>query len=145
MAEVRVGGRVWDAEAAAAFVARYLTTPAQNWAYPAYDGYPGAPTDFVGPQDLFAPALLNAGLSLPSYYAFLDALDEINTRLADVPTSVDLADADAEQVASVARVIAMRPTGTSGSGATTNSAQPSAPRRSPATCSWSQVTGVPMK
>ncbi len=105
MAEVRVGGRVWDAEAAAAFVARYLTTPAQNWAYPAYDGYPGAPTDLVGPQDLFAPALLNAGLSLPSYYAFLNSLDEINTRLADVPTSVDLADADAEQVASVARVI----------------------------------------
>lgn len=105
MSVVRVGGRSWSSDEASAFVKRYLTTPRENWAYPAYDAYPGAPTDLVGPQDLFAPELLNAGLSLRAYYAFLDALEEVNERLAHVPTAVDLATAKPDDIAAVAHVI----------------------------------------
>lgn len=105
MSQVQVGGRAWDLDEATRFVTRYLTTPAENWAYPAYDGYPGAPGDLVGPQDLFAPELLNAGLDLGAYYAFLGALDEVNVRLAAVPTAVDLADATTADIEAIVHVI----------------------------------------
>ena len=72
---VRVGGLTTPLSEARGFVHRYLNNPAEHWAYPAYDSYPGSGTAKLEPQDLFAPTLLNAGIrTLPSYYAFLDAL-----------------------------------------------------------------------
>lgn len=89
-AQVHVGGMSMAIDEARAFVHGYLTSTPARWAYPAYDGYPGTPGDTLGPQDLFAPELLNAGLTLRSYYAFLAVMDEVNSRLSEVPVDVDL-------------------------------------------------------
>jgi hypothetical protein len=90
---LRVGGASAAQDDATRFVRHYLNTPSARWAYPAYDGYPGGPTPDISAQDLFGPTLLNAGLrSLRSYYELLDALPELNRRLARIPRGADLAD-----------------------------------------------------
>ncbi|WP_444664285.1 DUF6308 family protein [Cellulomonas sp. CW35] len=102
---VRVGARSTTVDDAFVFVRRYLNAPEERWSYPAYDEYPGAATDLLGPQDLFAPELLNAGLNLGSYYAFLSVLDEVNAALAAVPTGVALDEAENVAVTAVADLI----------------------------------------
>lgn len=44
-----------------------------NWSYPAYDSYPGnGDPDSVGPQDVLAAGLLNAGQNpLTTQYTFV--------------------------------------------------------------------------
>ena len=105
---VRVGGAVAPYAEAEAFVRRYLTHPADNWAYPAYDGYPGGPTRDVCEQDLFAPTLLNAGISkLSSYYALLAVLPELNKRLSHVREGIPLGEASRADLDAVAEVFAI--------------------------------------
>lgn len=102
---VRVGARSMTTHDAFAFVRQYVNTPEERWSYPAYDGYPGAATNLLAPQDLFAPELLNAGLTLRSYYAFLDVLDVVNEALTAVPTDVALENANDEAVRAVTELI----------------------------------------
>lgn len=108
MQPVTIGVMTAPFTEAEAFVRRYLTQPAENWAYPAYDGYPGGPAGELTAQDLFAPALLNAGISkLSSYYAFIALLPELNARLAHVPAGVSLGAATDPQLEAVADLIAL--------------------------------------
>ena len=92
---VRVGARSMSTDDAFDFVRSYVGSPEEHWSYPGYDGYPGAASHLIGPQDLLAPQLLNAGLNLRSYYGFLAVLDEVNERLAAVPIDVPLDEAGA--------------------------------------------------
>jgi len=95
MINLRVGGASAPMTDARIFVHRYLNTPSEHWAYPAYDGYPGGPTSEITEQDLFGPALLNAGLrSLRSYDEFLEQLPELNIRLKWIDYDASLADAE---------------------------------------------------
>jgi len=108
MGQVRVGAATAPYREAEIFVRRYLTRTTDHWAYPAYDGYPGGHTAQLSEQDLFAPALLNAGISsLSTYYAFLATLPELNARLAHVPLDVPLGRATDSQVEAVADLFAV--------------------------------------
>ncbi|MDM7853670.1 DUF6308 family protein [Cellulomonas alba] len=105
MTKLRVGAETIDADAANRLVVTYLNSPSDHYAYPAYDGYPGSAGPFIGPQDLFAPTLLNAGVrTLRAYYSLLDGLDGINERLTEVREDVALADADERDLAAAAHL-----------------------------------------
>lgn len=94
---VSVGGARLERATAIGFVHRYLNSPAEHWAYPGYDGYPGGPTADVSEQDLLGPSLLNAGLRrVRSFDEFRDVLPSINQRLRKIPTAAALSDADVD-------------------------------------------------
>jgi hypothetical protein len=73
---------------ACSFVTAY-TAIGSEYAYPAYDGYPGSGSATLDGSDLLAPILLNVRhIKIRSYNALLDCLDELNeglTALRDVP------------------------------------------------------------
>lgn len=109
-----VGARTLPLREAADYVRTYLASDANGprsttpFAYPAYDGYPGSAGLGLGPQDLFAPALLNVPLySLRTYYELVDALPRVNDRLRSVPAYLSLADAEDDVLNRAADVFAI--------------------------------------
>lgn len=99
-----VGGKKIVLAEAVKFARRYLSGEG-NWAYPAYDAYPGHAGPEVGRPDLLAVALLNAHQRpVQSYYGLESLLPLINDRLADPALSGTLADADQGTVDAIARL-----------------------------------------
>lgn len=79
---LRVGGPTMDFAQAKMYVGDYTANTTRTWSYPAYDAYPGSPTETVELPDLLAVALLNAGQKpIVSYYALEALLPKINDRL----------------------------------------------------------------
>lgn len=102
--QLTVGGRRIPLDEARAFAQNYLLGEG-NWAYPAYDAYPGHPGTDVGRADLLAVALLNAHQRpLESYYGLESLLPLINERLADPALHGTLADANQETIDAIARL-----------------------------------------
>jgi len=102
--QLTVGGRKIPLNEAKAFARIYLSGDG-NWAYPAYDAYPGHTGTDVGRADLLAVALLNAHQRpVESYYGLESLLPLINGRLADPALSGNLADADQETIDAIARL-----------------------------------------
>ncbi|MGP4033840.1 DUF6308 family protein [Pseudarthrobacter sp. 1C304] len=100
---IRVGGASAGFDEAFAWASRYITNQDQTYSYPAYDAYPGACSDTVGPQDLLAPALLNAGHNpVRSYYTLEGLLDEINEKLSHPAMTGTLTDASDETIGAIA-------------------------------------------
>lgn len=82
MTEIHVGGARADLTEARTFVHRYLNTPTEHWAYPAYDTYGGGAGELSGP-DLLAPILLNVSrISVRTYDELYAGLAAINERLS---------------------------------------------------------------
>lgn len=75
-----------------------------RWSYPAYDSYPGnGHPNSVGPQDVLAATLLNAGQNaLITHYTFESLFDEINAGLREVPETVTLDAADGTTLEAIA-------------------------------------------
>ncbi|WP_218713018.1 DUF6308 family protein [Arthrobacter sp. BF1] len=102
--QLTVGGRKIPLDDAKAFARNYLSGEG-NWAYPAYDAYPGHPGTDVGHADLLAVALLNAHQRpLDSYYGLESLIPLINERLADPALQGSLADANAATLDAIARL-----------------------------------------
>lgn len=102
--QLTVGGRKITLDKAMVFARSYLSGEG-NWAYPAYDAYPGHPGTDVGRADLLAVALLNVHQRpVESYYGLESLLPLINGRLADPALSGPLADADQETIDAIARL-----------------------------------------
>lgn len=79
---LRVGGASIPFDEAFEYARTYVTNTTLTWSYPAYDAYPGSPTDTVAPPDLLAVSLLNAGQKpVVTYYGLENLLPEINVRL----------------------------------------------------------------
>lgn len=99
-----VGGRKIPLDEAKAFARKYLSGQG-NWAYPAYDAYPGHPGTDVGRADLLAVALLNAHQRpVESYYGLESMMPLINVRLTDPALTGTLAEADQGTVDAIARL-----------------------------------------
>jgi len=82
VAEIHVGGARADLTEVRTFVHRYLNTPTQHWAYPAYDTYRGGAGELSGP-DLLAPILLNVSrISVRTYDELHAGLTVINERFS---------------------------------------------------------------
>jgi hypothetical protein len=101
-----VGGLRTSVDHAYELAKGYLTEP--GWSYPAYDGYPGTPDSRqVGPQDLPAAGLLNAGQQpLKTYYGFLNLLDVMNARLAHKDIKGRLEEASPETLEAITNLYA---------------------------------------
>ncbi|TJY69461.1 hypothetical protein E4J89_11105 [Arthrobacter sp. CAU 1506] len=100
---LRVGGATIEFEKAKKYVGDYITNSTRTWSYPAYDAYPGSPTESVELPDLLAVSLLNAGQKpIVSYYALESLLPKINERLMAVGTSGTLAQAGEETLEAIA-------------------------------------------
>jgi hypothetical protein len=79
---LRVGGATMPFDEALDYVGRYTANITCTWSYPAYDAYPGSPTETVELPDLLAVSLLNAGQKpIVTYYALESLLPHINERL----------------------------------------------------------------
>lgn len=105
MTKIQVGGAHTTRDHATQLVGDYVRNPGRTWAYPAYDGYPGHDGPRLGAADLLAPALLNAGQNpIGTYYGFESILDELNTRLAEVPEDMTLDAADGPTLEKIARL-----------------------------------------
>lgn len=99
MTELRVGGASVDFDEAKNWAYDYLANNEILSAYPAYDGYPGSPTRFIGPQDLLAPALLNVSQNpIPAYYGLEALMGPLNERLDVLPLQTELATAGSETI-----------------------------------------------
>lgn len=97
-----IGGATVPGAEAESVVRRYLNTPSEHWAYPAYDSYPGGAGPQLSEPDLLAPILLNVRhLSLETYDALVAALPSLNESLDKVSAAVSLdaaSDADLSPV-----------------------------------------------
>jgi hypothetical protein len=102
---ITVGGVHTDIEHATILAREYMNQYGK-WSYPAYDGYPGnGDPDTVGPPDILAAGLLNAGQNpIRTQYTFLGLLDEINDLLRDEALTGTLDEAGSETLAAVARL-----------------------------------------
>ncbi len=100
MRALTIGGVVVDRGEALAHARRYLTD-GKGWAYPAYDAYErdraqGPLTD----ADLLAPVLLNVSrMKIKTYEALQAKREELDEHLVRIPLDLDLADADADDLA----------------------------------------------
>lgn len=102
--QLTVGGRTISLDDAKEFAGNYLSGKG-NWAYPAYDAYPGHPGTDVGRADLLAVALPNAHQRpVESYYGLESLMPLINERLADPALTGTLADADDAALDAIARL-----------------------------------------
>jgi hypothetical protein len=101
-----VGGAEAGFAEAREFVRRYVSRR-EGWAYPAYDAYPGGPTEALSEQDLLAFVLLNVNQQpIPTYYSLFAHLDELNALLDGAPLrGATLADADAKTIEALAQLI----------------------------------------
>lgn len=92
--DLQVGGETVGFDEAKAWATEYLTGRPGTSAYPAYDGYPGADNDSVGPQDLLAVALLNvSNKPLKVYYGLEGQMELLNLRLQHPDLKGSLRDA----------------------------------------------------
>lgn len=99
---VRVGGVEQPLDSVLEYAANYLGGSGQ-WAYPAYDSYPGTPGEQVGDADLLAVCLLNAGQALiPSYYGLQKLVPAMNEALANPALQGTFAEANADTLAAIA-------------------------------------------
>lgn len=84
---------------------QYVTNRERTWAYPAYDAYPGHAGPELGPADLLAPALLNAGQNpIGTYYGFESMLDGVSPLLSALSTEETLDAASAGTLEAVAQL-----------------------------------------
>jgi hypothetical protein len=85
--------------------ANLLSREAWNVRLPAYDGYPGSPSDSVEAQDLLAVALLNVSNNpIPVYYGLESLMAPMNERLEDPAITGDLATADDDTLEAIVRL-----------------------------------------
>lgn len=92
MAEIHVGGARADLTVVRSFVHRYLNTPTEHWAYPAYDTYGGSAGELSGP-DLLAPILLNVSrISVRTYDELHAGFAALNERFSVPALEQTLAD-----------------------------------------------------
>ena len=99
---LRVGTRAMPWDEARSFVTAY-TAIGSEYAYPAYDGYPGSGSESLNGADLLAPILLNVRhISIRTYNALLDCLDELDRRLADLRDVPPLHKADTATIEALA-------------------------------------------
>lgn len=111
--DVRIGGGSVPFETARTFVHRYLNTPKDHWAYPAYDAYPGGPSDAITEPDLLAPSLLgNALPDIAAYDALVSKLPAINAVLGAIPLETSLAGATYDEMSLVVDIFAFLDTHT---------------------------------
>lgn len=114
MPELRVGGASVSFDKARVWANDYLANEQVLSAYPAYDGYPGAPTSSIGRQDLLAPALLNVSQNpIPAYYGLEGLMGPLNERLDALSLDADLATAGPgtiDQIVHLLGVLEERPT-----------------------------------
>lgn len=102
--QLTLGGRTMPLDEAKAFAQKYLSGEG-NWAYPAYDAYPGHTGADVGRADLLAVALLNAHQRpVESYYGLESLMPLINERLIDPDLHGSLAGADQGTIDAIARL-----------------------------------------
>lgn len=108
-----VGGETVSLDEARGWATEYLVGRPGTSAYPAYDGYPGADTDSVGPQDLLAAALLNvSNKPLRVYYGLEGQMELLNERLRHPDLKGSLSDASEgtrEAIADLFDVLEERP------------------------------------
>lgn len=105
MTTLKVGGATVDFDEARGWARTYLTERPKTSAYPAYDGYPGAPGELLGPQDLLAASLLNVSNNpIPVYYGLENLMPSINERLSDPALTGELAHASEETLEAIVRV-----------------------------------------
>lgn len=112
---LRVGGETVLFDEARGWAAEYLVERPGTSAFPAYDGYPGADTDAVGPQDLLAVALLNvSNKPLKVYYGLEGQMELLNERLKNPELEGSLRGASQgtrEAIADLFDVLEERPAG----------------------------------
>lgn len=110
---VTVGGAEKPRTEVFEYAAEYLSGSGQ-WAYPAYDAYPGTDSDLVGDADLLAVCLLNAGQNpIPTYYGLQALVPDMNRVLVNLPADGSLADASAgtlETIADLFGILDAKPT-----------------------------------
>jgi len=105
MTTLKVGGASVELDEAKAWAHTYLVERPRTSAYPAYDGYPGSPSDSVEAQDLLAVALLNVSNNpVPVYYGLESLMAPINERLEDPAITGDLATADDDTLEAIVRL-----------------------------------------
>lgn len=89
-----VGGETVSFTEARDWATEYLVGRPGTSAYPAYDAYPGADMESVGPQDLLAVALLNvSNKPLKVYYGLQGQVKLLNERLKHPELKGSLRDA----------------------------------------------------
>lgn len=103
---ITVGNRSVAADAAVIYAQRYLQTPAEHWAYPAYDGYlQETATAALTEADLLAPVLLNVRhIDLRTYYGLLEELPRLQSLLDRLPAETTLAQASEQELALVGQL-----------------------------------------
>ncbi|MBI9113510.1 DUF6308 family protein [Sanguibacter suaedae] len=105
--EVRVGGGRIPYDDAHAWVTRYLSSPGEHWAYPAYESYPGGDSPALEEADLLAPVLLSTPVrSLETYYSLQENLKAFNAVLGAIPLETSLAGATHTDLAAVVDLFA---------------------------------------
>lgn len=105
MTTLKVGGANVELGEAKGWARTYLVERPRTSAYPAYDGYPGSPSDSVEAQDLLAVALLNVSNNpIPVYYGLESLMAPINERLEDPAITGDLATADDDTLEAIVRL-----------------------------------------
>lgn len=99
---VRVGGVKKPRDEILEYAADYLSGNGR-WAYPAYDSYPGSPTDSVGDADLLSICLLNAGQNMiTAYYGMQKLIGPMNETLMNPAVVGNFADAGPETLSAIA-------------------------------------------
>lgn len=99
---VWVGSANCESKKVLAYAKDYLSGVGE-WAYPAYDSYPGTPGPMVGEADLLAVCLLNAGQKpIPTYYGLKKLIPAMNDALAKLPSEETFSNANPDVLDAVA-------------------------------------------
>jgi hypothetical protein len=105
---LRVGGREVDPAIAREWVRAYLNGARGQFGYPSYDGYStNADPDRLCDGDLLAPVLLNVQVKISSFADLCACRDDLEAALRDVPTDVDLVDADEAVLSGIGELFAV--------------------------------------
>lgn len=99
---LRVGRHRVEVAAAEAAVIEYLHSDTATYAWPHYDLLDtGAGPDSLCDGDLLAPVLLNVPMTIRGFAGLKERRSEIESRLSDVASGVDLVDATDADIAAV--------------------------------------------
>ncbi|SCX56514.1 hypothetical protein SAMN03159343_3436 [Klenkia marina] len=102
--ELRVGDKTVDLAKAEVWVSKYTDAEANRrakaaYAFPAYDKYMAdADPDHLVDADLLAPALLNVGLSIRSFYGLQNITDQLEEHLRAIPVDLCLQNAGPDTI-----------------------------------------------
>lgn len=105
--ELRIGGVILDRSLAQDAARKYLSGSG-GYSYPGYDAFDGGAGPWrLADGDLLAPALLNAGVRVPGFYALADARPKLEAWLSEVPTDLRLHEAGDRELAQLGELFAL--------------------------------------